>query len=329
MCIGGMMSNSYISISKHKLFVLSAICVLIAVTVLHIAYFEKFSREALKNDLAAKNFNFIKEHGDSIKFSAIGTSHTADALRSNEGFFFNYGRSSTWYPQVSYAKASHLLQYARDLKVLLLEVDHISILGYDPAIHLEMPEQYLYLLKHVDESLYETSKSNTYTKKSSFLLSLQVDVAPVIHRKFFQAYLLGHGKPHKVESSWANLTEKEKVKSVKKRIASYRLDSTLKIDHSVYDYYNKAITKAKEHGVKVYLIFYPQTREYLSAINKENNIKVDDFVSQLSREKGISILDYRHYFESNASRFANQDHLNKNASKVLTEEVMQVIQNYL
>ena len=125
------MLNSYISISKNKLFVSSAAFVLLLGIVSHVVFFESFSRDVLKNDLSAKLFHFIKNEGESIKVSAIGTSHTADALRMKENHFFNYARSSTWYPQVAYAKVSHLLKNAPNLKVLLLEVDHISILAYD------------------------------------------------------------------------------------------------------------------------------------------------------------------------------------------------------
>ena len=187
------MLNSYISISRNKFFVLSLTFVLLFLIVSHLLYFEKFSRYVLKNDHSAKIFHSIQKEGDRIKVSAIGTSHTGDALKMDEDFFFNYARSSTWYPQVAYAKVSHLLQNAPSLKVLLLEVDHISILAYDHLLHTTDPDQYLYLLKHVNELLYEENRPHANDGKSTFLLSLQEDVAPLIHRKFLQSYLMGRG----------------------------------------------------------------------------------------------------------------------------------------
>ena len=215
----------------------SATFVLLLIIVLHVVYFEDFSRKVLKNDLSAKIFHFIQQEGEGIKVSAIGTSHTADAFRMDKNYFFNYARSSTWYPQVAYAKVSHLLKYAPNLKVLLLEVDHISILGYDSVLHTSVSDKYLYLLKHVDESLDEFSKPDTYDDKSTLLLSLQADVAPVIHRKYFQSYLVGRGKKKEEVSPWTKLTDKEKMESAKKRTHSYRLDTPSKIDQSIRDYY--------------------------------------------------------------------------------------------
>ena len=328
MCIGGMMLSSYISISRNKLFVWSFSVVLFLAIILHVMYFEKFSRYVLKNDHSAKIFHFVEKEGENIKIAAIGTSHTMDALKIDADYFFNYARPSTWYPQVAYAKVSHLLKCASNLKVLLLEVDHISILGYDHLLHTTEPDQYLYLLKHVSEALYEEERI-TYDNKSTFLLSLQADVAPIIHRKYFQSYLTGRGKKKEKVSPWVTLTSKEKIESAKKRTHSYRIDTASPIDKSVHDYYVKAISEAKKKGVKVYLLFNPQTKEYLAEINEKNNIKVDDFVSDLAKKENVKVLDYRYYFAEDESYFENQDHVNKKGSEVLTREVMKAIKNDL
>ncbi len=325
------MLNSYILISKNKFFVFSFAFSLILLIVLHVTYFEKFSYDVLKNDLSKKRFHFIQEDGKSIKISAIGTSHTMDSLNSDIDSFFNYARPSSWYPQVAYAKVSHLLKYAPNLKVLLLEVDHISILGYNHMVNTTMPEQHLYLLKNVNKSLYKENKLYNNDEKSIFLLSLQADVAPVIHRKFFQDYLVRRGKKRtpKEVSQWITLTSKEKIESAKKRTHSYSIDIPSNIDKAVRDYYYKAIREARKKEVKVYLLFNPQTKEYFDQINEENNLKVNHFVSDLAKEKNVKVLDYRYYFKSDESFFKNQDHINKKGSKILTQEVMQMIQNNL
>lgn len=322
-----MMLNSYISISKYKLFVQSAILILLLLIALHVMYFEKFSRYIFKNDFSSKQFHYIKNNGSKIKVAAIGTSHTDDGLEHSSGEFFNYGRMSTYFPQVGYAKVSHLLKYATNLKVLLLEVDHLDILGYDAELQTSMPDNHSYLLTHVDESLYRENTTNIITDQVPFFISLHTDVAPIIHRKFFQNYLLGRGKQQAERSVWEKMTSKEKMESSKKRVHSSRLDSPLKIEQAVRDYYTKAITKAKEQGIKIYLMYYPQTREYFKAINEENNQIVNSFVSDLAKEKDVTVLDYRHYFESNESFFENQDHLNKKGSEMLTLQVLKAIKN--
>ena len=152
-------------------------------------------------------------------------------------------------------------------------------------------------------------------RKLHLLLSLQSDVAPVIHRKYFQNYLIGREKKKEDINIWKKLTSKEKIESAKKRVHASRLDSSLKIDQAVRDYYNKAIDKARKKGIKIYLIYFPQTKEYLSEINEENNLRVDEFVSTLAKEKNVTILDYRHYFEANESFFENQDHINTRGSE--------------
>lgn len=322
------MLNFYISISRNKRFVLTTIVVLFVLIVSHMLYFEKFSRYVVKNDLSAKLFHTIEEKGKEITVASIGTSHTADGLSSDAKYFFNYGRSGTWDPQVTYAKVSHLIKNAPHLKVLLLEVDHISILTYDPALHTTSPEQYLYLLKHVNEALDEEKRPKS-DNDQPVLISLQEDVAPVIHRKYFQNYLTGRGKKKEETSPWAQLTSKEKIQSAKKRIHSYRIDTPSKIDKAVRNYYTKAIEKAKAKGVKVYLIYYPQTKEYMEEIDEENHKKVDDFVTDLVKEKGVKVLDYRHLFASDELFFENQDHVNEKGSEALTEDVMRVIENDL
>ncbi|WP_428357430.1 hypothetical protein [Methyloprofundus sp.] len=77
------------------------------------------------------------------------------------------------------------------------------------------------------------------------------------------------------------------------------------------------------------MVFNPQTKEYLAEINEENNIKVNDFVYNLAKAKNVTVLDYHHYFKEDESFFVNQDHINKKGSKVLGQEVLQVIKNDL
>ena len=292
----------------------------------HVVYFEIFSRRILKNDLSAKKFHYIEENGESISVAAIGTSHTEDSIKLNKKYFYNYAHFTTWNPMVAYAKFSHLLEHSLNLKVIILEVDHISLLAYDGTLHTTVPEQYLYLLKHVKKPLYEKNKLQENGEQFPWLVSLHSDVAPVIHRKYLQNYLTGRDKKKEV-SVWETLTPKEKMLRAKKRTHAYRIDSSSKIDKSVHDYYVKAIREAKKKGLKVYLLFNPQTKEYLAEINEENNIKVDDFVFGLARKEKVKILDYRHYFAENESFFENQDHVNKKGSEVLTKEVMKVIKN--
>ena len=74
------MLNSYISISKNRLFVWTFIFALLLFIVLHVIYFEKFSRIVLKNDFSAKQFQLIKNNGSQFKVAAIGTSHTDNGL---------------------------------------------------------------------------------------------------------------------------------------------------------------------------------------------------------------------------------------------------------
>jgi len=320
MYIGGTILNFYILTFKNKFFVLTILFILSFLIILHITYFENFSHYVLKNDRSAKIFNFIKDNGRNIKIAAIGTSHTANGLTSKEETFFNYGAPSTWYPQVAYAKATHLLDYASNLKILLLEVDHISVLRYTHLLDTQMPEQYLYLLKHVNEPFNEKIVY-TNTSKKHILLSLQSDIAPVLHRKLFQNYLRNRGEKKTETNSWLTLTSKEKREKAKKRIHSYYLDTPSKIDGDTLSYYNRIIQKAQTQNVQVYLIYYPQTIEYLSQINDKNNIIVENFVNELCKKYNIKKLDFRYFFENNESSFANQDHITKKASFIIFKEI--------
>jgi len=314
------MLNFYISISKYRIFTISIVLLLSLLMGFHFIYFEYFSKKTLQNDMETRNFKYIEKNGSSIKFASIGTSHTGDALKINDNSYYNYGGSDGWYPQVMYAKFVHLLKNAPNLKVLFLEVDHISILTYDYKIHNEMPKQYLYLLQHVDETLDETIKLKE-NENNLYFISMRENVAPVIHRKFIQNYLVNSGKKD-IESQWSVKTEIEKMNSAKKRIESYKLNYTLSMDKLVIQYFNKVIEESKKHDIQLYLVFYPQTKEYLSQINETNNLLVEDFVTSLSKKENLILLDYRNIFKEHSEYFANQDHLNDIGAKHFTNKLI-------
>lgn len=316
------MLNFYTLISKNKLYTYIIVCSLTLFILSHLIYFENFSRNVVKNDFSAKKFNFIKDNGDLIEVAAIGTSHTYDAFITNtKSYFFNYGRPLSWYPHVAYAKSSHLMKYLSNLKVILLEVDHINIFAYDSKINTSMPDKHLYLLKNATELLYEKVNNENTTNDKPFLLSLQPDVAPVIHRKYIQELMLQNGNKKDIELNWEKLSLTEKQESAKKRLQSYSLDKPLKIDKAVYEYYLKTISKAQKLGIKIYLVFYPQTKEYLEGINEANNLQLNKFIKKLLKFDNVNLLDYRYYFKNKQSSFANQDHVNKKGSKILLDEI--------
>jgi len=318
------MLNSYILTFNNKIFVKSILFILLTFILIHLVYFEKFSREALKDDHEANRFNYIKQHGNNINIAAIGTSHTGNALQFSDSYFYNYGGMDGWYPQVMYSKFSHLLKNAPNLKVLFLEIDHISILTYDYKIHNKMPERYLYLLNNVKESLDESQMLKKVDTKP-LLVSMKEDVAPVIHRKLIQKYLVGRNKK-KIESQWSSKSKVEKDLSAEKRIKSYKLNKGLEIDTSVVKYFERVIKKANDHEIKVYLVYNPQTKEYLSKIKKENNLLVENFVNILSKKKDVTILDYRNYFDKNNDLyFSDQDHVNSEGSKLISKEIYNTV----
>jgi len=318
------MLSSYILTFKHKSYVIGIILVLSTFIMIHMTFFENFSRYIVKNEKSVKLFKFIKNSSKKIEVVSIGTSHTGDALHYQKKIFFNYGASSTWYPEVAYAKASHVLKYVKNLKVLLLEVDHISVLSYDSTLHPSLPNKFFYLLTNVENRLIEDSNHNI-TKDSNFMVSLKSNVAPVIHRKLIQEYLLHRGKQKEKINHWADLLKQNRINSAKKRVESYRLNEILTIDPLTKEYYRKIITEAKKKNIEVYLIYYPQTKEYLDAIKSENNLILNTFVHKLAEDYQIKVLDYRHIFENNISMFANQDHINQKASVSFTQKVFKDI----
>lgn len=317
------MLNFYILIfnNKFKVFILTIILFLTTFMLIHIFSFEKFSRTLLKNDISKKRFDYVKKHGSKIEIAAIGTSHTDNGLIGNINLF-NYGRMSTYFPQVAYSKAFHLMEYSPNLKALLLEIDHIDVFAYSSDSDLLMPDNHKYLLKNTTNLLYNTDIKTT---KEPIFKSLQEDMAPVIHRKLIQEYLISSGEPKSKSIQWHKLLQNEKNNIAKKRVSSYNLDTVLNIDDSIYDYYNKTIENAIKKDINIFLILYPQTEEYLNEINNNNNIKLDEFISSLSSKKRVVLLDYRHIFKMKPIYFENQDHLNTKGAKVFTK----IIQNDL
>ena len=65
------MLNSYISISRNKLFVYSSIFILILLIFVHVLYFEIFSRNVIKNDFSAKQFHHIQKYSVQYEWSRM------------------------------------------------------------------------------------------------------------------------------------------------------------------------------------------------------------------------------------------------------------------
>ncbi|MDX8394432.1 MAG: hypothetical protein R8K21_07615, partial [Mariprofundales bacterium] len=68
------------------------------------------------------------------------------------------------------------------------------------------------------------------------------------------------------------------------------------IDIYIKSYYESTIKLALIKKVNVFIILYPQSKEYFEEILFQNNIILESFINQLAKNPNVYILDYRNLF---------------------------------
>jgi len=307
---------------SYKAFSTCSVLLLLCLLIAHMAYFEYYARVVLlAEDVGTRKYHEIEGLGEQLKVVAIGTSHTEKGLVSQNKEFYNYGRMMTWYPQVAGAKVKHVLDISPNLKTLILEVDHLDVLKYNHHQHTRLPKNHTYLLQ--EEGVIPMDQTDFF-----MFLSLQNDVAPVIHKKLLAT--LEYRSQHKLIKSqvnmWTRLTNEEKESKAVKRVKSQLLNIPRRVDENVDAYYQTAIAQALTKGIKVYLILYPQTKEYFQAIHPSNHKTLMNYIHKLKKNYNIKLLDYRNLFSEQEGYFMNQDHLSQIGSESLSAVLFQELQ---
>jgi len=320
------MLNFYTLTFKSSCFVKVIMTMLVMMIVAHVMFFESFARNNIfTEDFSARQYLKLKKMGNQIKVVAIGTSHIQHGVIIDSRSFFNYGRMFTWYPQVALAKVKHAFYSSKNLTALILEVDPLCLFKYDHNRHKQMPGNHAYLLSHILNK-HEIDNSNDLV-----FVSLMEDVAPAIHKKYFEYVLKKNIEKrkmakkttgrHAITTAWMKLTDSEKKEKAMKRAKGQLLSFPRIIDNETDHYYREAITLATKRNVHVYLLITPQTKEYMASIHPTNNRLLESYVNKLSVFNNVTVLDYRKLFEHQEYMFGDQDHLNVRGAKELGKRV--------
>lgn len=306
--------NFCTSTFKSKTFVVIFVAVLAFSLLVQLVGLEYYTRtEILGIDGQTKA---LMETGSQYDTIILGTSHTnyEGKLHKIDGKVFGYGYPYT-YPVVMYAKVKKIIEYAPNVKRIVMEADTHQFFAFSHH-NSSTYATYHYLLKNVQGG------------DATLLYSLDKEIAPGLHKKMIKDWLrkifkrvkksVTHEKSEG-HTVWSELPESTRTAAAQRRVAyfGFREDDAMNTDS--LDYFEKAIRLAREHNIGVVLIRHPLTKEYLRALYPKIQHDVDVYLAKLAQQKGVEVLDLRHVFDANQSLFANQDHLNYEGQEAISK----------
>lgn len=280
---------------------------------------EIFTRKILvPNDVINKKEQMIVSGNNDVKIISFGDSHVMYGMNINNSDYFNLAIDSEPVP-IWYFKLKWLLKNFSTIDTILLPLDYHIFSSYRTKDVGYLTKQYAkYINEEVDNSLGYYPKPNDARKIKFY--SLQVNYSSIVHRTFLD-YIFGRlNKPNLLQNGtlvkngrFLDLTSSERKKKAEKRTSALYKDRL--INEGMVEYYDKIIKLAEENKIKVVLIRYPLSNEYLSFITFDLENKFDSLIKNIKlKHNNIMILDYRNVFEKNQEMFNDSDHLNINGA---------------
>jgi hypothetical protein len=97
------------------------------------------------------------------------------------------------------------------------------------------------------------------------------------------------------------------------------------------DYFIKIIELAKQHNIKVVLIKYPHSKEFIDVL-AQNNLSVKDYYASLGKildqrvnNKDYTILDYQNLYFNNSDYLCDPTHVNEKGAEDISIKINQFI----
>ena len=256
-----------------------------------------------------------------IEILFMGDSHPANAV--NTSYFdnsFNFAELSESYDQ-TYFKFRKSVKDNPNLKVVVIPLEFYSFSDY-------RANKYVYVWYWLKYLGYEDLSKITGKSKLNLYIGTKI---PVLGNGIELFRLFGQQDTTKIINGWHTNTGNWTAVENKNHVASERIKVQFKnkydIDAELFYYFLKIIDLAHENDIKVVIVKYPLSPEYISEIEKtpfsieSYYMTVDNFVSQ---KENVLILDY-HDFYTDSKLFANQDHLNINGANVFSKELSERI----
>ena len=258
-----------------------------------------------------------EENLGEIEILFMGDSHPANAI--NTSYFensFNFAGLSESYDQ-TYFKFRKTVKDNPNLKVVVIPLEFYSFSDYRANKYVYV----WYWLKYLGyDDLYKItgkSKLNLYIGSKIPVLGNGVELFRLFGEQDTTRIIQGWNLN---EGNWSSVKNKNKVAFDRIKI---QFKDKYDIDAELFYYFLKIIDLAEEKNIKVVIVKYPLSPEYIEEIEKtpfnvESYYKtVDRFVS---KKGNVMILDY-HNFYTDEKLFANPDHLSIYGANVFSKEL--------
>lgn len=319
---------------SHKKFIVYSLTIVLIFVSFNLLITEIFTRKVLiPNDVVYRKEQMLLNVKDDVKIVSLGDSHAHSGINVEESYFFNFANGGDPIP-IWYFKLKWLTDKQVPVNTLLLELDY-HIFSYYRTVNVETVT--LQYAKYIDEpvptSLGIYPAPNSYAAQVR-LYSLQPNYSPIVHKALVK-YLRKELQPPQMAENGATVSitrfvdqlEADRLKEAEKRVKLHLYNSHL-INPDLLEYYERIIRLALDKGIRVVVIRYPLSNEYLSLINDKTDQEFSDVVAYLENKYGFSILDYRRAFDTKQELFSDQDHLNSDGSKYLGEMVIRDLKQY-
>lgn len=317
------MKNEIKNMAKGIIFFLILLIILIPIN-------QIFLENAYRGDRRFVQEKQFEKNSSETKIIAIGSSHTQTGF--NPTYIpnsFNLG-----IPGVDIIKSYYRIKYilehdAAPIEYILLEISmhrfyiiqssifntrwywakYIPLKGY---IELSTLSKDLKILDAINEKIRGTFP----------IIGERTEILSMIRygSPEFNYDLLVKGHVQFTENfSEFNATERQRISKDK---AKWHFESK-EINQKIITYYKKFIELSRNHNIKVILIKYPMTQDYINATKTyiQNITAFYEQVFEKIKIYNLSVLDYQNIFLNQTTLFRDSDHLNKWGAELLSQQI--------
>ena len=263
-------------------------------------------------------------YDDTLKYLAMGNSHNCvnTYILPNS---FNYGSPSENYIQ-SYYKLKHILEKSgKKPEYLLLQAD-ISCFGPKIARRYEYNSYWIKYIDYIELAKVMKTKNVAFKWFEGRFLSYAGNYKDIqlsiLYRIKFRKLEMYHGyRPHRDYRNFANEKDRKRVAWNK---ANLVLSKQGYFDPTIRVYFDKILQICQEHGVKVILLRFPETKEFFEEEIRMVPVgrlysEIDSIASKYAVYQGI--INYQDMFFEHPEYFFDPDHVNVEGTDIFTKKL--------
>lgn len=303
-------------------FAVVLIIVILLVNAVYVKYILS-QRSMFRQDV---EYNRFKMNNSEASIIFLGDSHAEDGIRS--GYIqdaFNYGMNSE----------NYIKNYYKLKKVV--ETDNFTI----RCVAIEIDPQSFSTAHYTKTAIMQYKAYYSRFMTFDEIVKVRNDSPAAV---WFEIYLpfIGQGtdfwnvfllKPKAVPEKIVN-PDRQRLSEVlaeksKSAVFRYYADQD-RVGSIPVDYYTRIIEYAKDNNIKIILLKYPQSKEYLDLMeqrNLSNRAYYADIlnITQAAIGNDFKVADYQGIFFSDPEYFSDPDHLNENGavefSKIISADL--------